>query len=265
MNNEKLSAKNKDSRRHLSIFHFSFFIIRLNGSLLHKALAVLLCLFAFNQVWGKRLPPPVLTPVDDGAYRFVIFNDSPDHRQNPYLGGHVAAYLKATGEKIWDRYLYRVWVDPAKEADNQDVCIKKMYLDSPNRLILQNEQGTWFVVERRTGDFLKMGKFKELPDDPSVYYTDGTRVEPVLKGDYFVQADSDITYGHQKVRAFDLPTGKLLWEKKVPSPPDGNGGRSHISFMILNDQNQLAITFDDGSECLLDAKTGKILRVPSNG
>ncbi len=215
---------------------------------------------AAGPLGAKRLPPPVLPPVDDGAYRFVVFNEAPDHRQNPYLGGHVAAYLKATGERIWDRHLYRVWVDPAKEKDSQDVYIKKMYLDSPNRLILQNEQGTWFVVERRSGDFLKMGKFKELPDDPSVYYTDGTRVEPVIKDDYFVEADSEVTYGHQKVRAYDLPTGKLLWEKKITTPRDGSGGRSRISFMVLNDQNQLAITLDDGSECRLDPKTGKTLK-----
>lgn len=227
---------------------------------MRKIFLILAIGLAAGSLGAKRLPPPVLPPVDDGAYRFVVFNEPPDHRQNPYLGGHVVAYLKATGEKIWDRYLYRVWVDPAKEKDSQDVYLKKMYLDSPNRLILQNEQGTWFVVERRSGDFLKMGKFKKLPDDPSVYYTDGTRVEPVIKGDYYVEAESQVTYGHQKVRATDLPTGKPLWEKKVPAPRDGSGGRSHISFMVLNDQDQLAITFDDGSECRLDAKTGKTIK-----
>lgn len=227
---------------------------------MRKTFLLILSFLATGSVWAKRLPPPVLPPVDDGAYRFVVFTEAPDHRKNPYLGGHVAAYLKATGEKIWDRYLYRIWVDPAKEKDTQDVYLKKMYLDSPNRLILQNEQGTWFVVERRTGDFLGMGKFKELPDDPSVYYTDGTRVEPVLNGDYYIVADSDVIYGHQKVRAYDLPTGKPLWERKVPAPRDGSGGRSHISFMVLNDQSQLAITFDDGSECRLDLKTGKTVK-----
>ncbi|HJT25386.1 MAG TPA: hypothetical protein VJ873_12490 [bacterium] len=231
---------------------------------MRKALLLIFCAFAAAPALAKRLPPPVLAPVDDGAYRFVAFNDAPDYRKNPYLGGHVAAYLKATGEKIWERFLYRVWVDPAKEKDSQDVYLKKMYLDSPNRLILQNEQGTWFVVERRSGDFLKMGKFKERPDDPSVYYTDGSRVEPVLKGNYYVEANSDVTYGHQKVRAYDLPTGKLLWEKKITTPRDGSGGRSHISFMVLNDRDELAITFDDGSESHLEIGTGKPAKVVSN-
>lgn len=227
---------------------------------MRKALLLIFCAFAATSAFGKRLPPPVLPPVDDGAYRFVAFNEPPDRRQNPYWGGHVVAYLKATGEKIWDKYLYRVWREPGGEPDAQDVYLKKMYLDSPNRLILQNEQGNWFVVERRTGDFLKVARFKKQEDDPAVYYTDGSRVEPILKGDYYVEADSDVTYGHQKVRAYDLPTGKLLWEKKVPAPRDGSGGRSHISFMVLNEKDQAEITFDDGSESRIDVPTGKMLK-----
>lgn len=230
---------------------------------MRKISFLIACWLALGLAWAKRLPPPVLAPVDDGAYRFVAFNEPGDHRQNPCWEGHVTAYLKATGEKIWDKHLYRVWIDPAKAAADQEVYIKKIYLDSPNRLILQNEQGIWFVLERHTGDFLKIGRFKEQADDPSVYYTDGNRVEPILKGDYYIEADSDVTYGHQKVRAYDLPTGKLLWEKKIPSPLDGSGGRSHISFMVLDDQDQLEITFDDGSESRVEMKTGKLLKVVS--
>jgi outer membrane protein assembly factor BamB len=230
------------------------------GSPVRKFFFPIACCLAMNLAWAKRLPPPVLPPVDDGAYRFVVFNEPGDHHQNPCWEGHVAAYLKATGEKIWDKYLYRVWIDPAKSSNDQDVYLKKMYLDPPNQLILQNEQGIWFVLERHTGDFLKIGRFKKQPDDPSVYYVDGSRVEPVLKGDYYIEADSGVSYGHQKVRAYDLPTGKLLWEKKVPSPPDGNGGRSHISFMVLNDKDELEITFDDGSESRIDMRKGKLLK-----
>jgi outer membrane protein assembly factor BamB len=229
-----------------------------------KFILLITCCFAAAPALAKRLPPPVLPPVDDGAYRFVALNEPPDHRQSPYWGGHVAAYLKATGEKIWDKYLYRVWREPGAEPDAQDVYLKKMYLDSPNRLILQNEQGTWFVLERHTGDVLNVDRFKKREDDPTVYYQDGNRVEPILKGDYYIEADNDVTYGHQKVRAYDLPTGKLLWEKKVPVPWDGSGGRSRISFIVLNDQDQLEITFDDGSECKVDMKTGKTLRTADN-
>lgn len=227
---------------------------------MRKTLLLAACWLVVSPALSKRLPPPMLAPVDDGAYRFVALNEPPDHRQNPYWGGHVVAYLKATGEKIWDKYLYRVWREPGGEPDAQDVYLKKMYLDSPNLLILQNEQGSWFVLERRTGDALKVGRFKKQEDDPSVYYTDGTRAEPIIKGDYYVEADSDVTYGHQKVRAFELPTGKMLWEKKIPAPWDGNGSRTHISFMILNEKNQVEITFDDGSECRIDIQTGKMLK-----
>ena len=239
----------------------TFFPIRLRGTTLRKALFFILCAFSINQASAKRLPPPVLLPVDDGVYRFVVFNEPPDHRHNPYQGGHVSAYLKATGEKIWEKYVFRIWVDPGKERDAQDVYLKKMYLDKPDLLVLQNERGDWFVLDRRTGDYLKTQKFKKLEDDPSVYYTDGTRVEPILKGDYVIQADDEVVYGHQKVRAFDMPTGKLLWEKKVPVPRNGDNGRSPISFMVLNDNGQLEITFGDGSEYRLDVRTGKGLKV----
>lgn len=231
---------------------------------MRKSVLMFACFILTLPAWSKRLPPPVLLPVDDGIYRYVAFNDTPDHKQKSYWGGHVAAYNKVTGEKVWEKYLYQIWFDPSKELDDQDVYLKKIYLDKPNRLILQNEHGIWFVLEKRTGDQLKTGKFKKQDDDPSIYYTDGQRIEPILKGDYFIQADSEVTYGHQKVRAYDLPTGKLLWEKRVPAPRSGAGGRSHISFMVLNDKGLLEITFDDGSEVRLDAKTGKTLRVASN-
>jgi outer membrane protein assembly factor BamB len=213
-----------------------------------------------NQALAKRLPPPILLPVDDGIYRFVVFNEPPDHGHNPYQGGHVAAYLKATGEKIWEKYVFRIWVDSHKEMDTQDIYLKKMYLDKSNLLVLQNERGDWFVLDRRTGDYLKTQKFKKLEDDPSVYYIDGTRIEPILKGTYFIQADNEVSYGHQKVRAYDLPTGKLLWEKKVQVPRNGDNGRSPISFMVLNDDGQLEITFEDGSESRLDVRTGKCVK-----
>lgn len=228
---------------------------------MRKALTLILCAFVVNQALAKRLPPPTLLPVDDGVYRFVAYNEPPDHKHNPYQGGHVVAYLKATGEKIWEKYVFRIWVDSHKERDIQDVYLNKMYLDNPNLLVLQNEKGVWFVLDRRTGDYLKTQKFKKLEDDPSVYYTDGTRVEPILKGAYFIQSDNEISYGHQKVRAYDLPTGKVLWVKKVPLPRDGSGGRSHISFMILNDSSQLEITFEDGSEYRLDVRSGKGAKV----
>lgn len=211
---------------------------------------------------AKRLPPPVLLPVDDGTCRFVALNDLPDRDQNPYHAGHVAAYLKGTGRKMWEKYLYKVWVDPAKEQDVQDVFIKKMYLERPNRLILQNEKEEWFVLDRRTGDVLTPKKFPKKGDDLSVYYLREDRVEPVVKGDYVIEADVNVSFGRQKVRVHDLPTGRLLWEEKIQIPKikkaaKGKGNR--ISFLWLNDKGELEINFGDNSSCVVDPKTGKIL------
>jgi outer membrane protein assembly factor BamB len=198
--------------------------------------------------------------LDDGIYRFVLRENGQPNKLNVYKGGHVAAYLKVTGEKLWEKYLYKVRLDPAVERDVQDVFIQQMYLDNPNRLILENERGEWFVLDRRTGDPLQVEDFKRAEEEKAPDNTDSNKVEPLLQDNYLIEADESVSYGHQKVRAFDVPTGRLLWEKKISSPRDGNGGRSHISFMLLNPSGQLEITFEDSSECRLEAKTGKLLK-----
>ena len=221
----------------------------------------LACLALSAPAWAKRPPVPVLPPVDDGGYRFVALNEPLDHHDNSYWGGHVVAYLKSTGDKVWEKWLYQIKVFSDLPSDLQEVYLKKMYLQNPNLLILQNEKGAWFVLEKHTGELIKGKKFKKRADDPSVYYSDGTRIEPILKGSYFIQAEDEVSFGHQKVWAYDLPTGKLLWEKKVNVPRDSSGERSRISFMVLNDKDQVEITFDDGSEARLDVKSGKTLKI----
>jgi outer membrane protein assembly factor BamB len=208
---------------------------------------------------AKRIAPPLLLPVDDGAYRFVVWNDFQRIKHNLYAGGHVVAYLKTTGEKRWEKYLYQVQVNPKLERDVQDVYLKKMYLEKPNQLVLQNERDEWFVLERRTGSVLDAINFKKQPEDSSVYYGNDDRVEPILAGTYQIEADPSITYGHQTVRATDIPTGKRLWEKRVPVPKVGPQERSRILFLAL-DGNRLTVNFEDGSSCLMDADTGRILR-----
>jgi outer membrane protein assembly factor BamB len=221
-------------------------------------LFILLCLVPLA-AQAKRIAPPLLLPVDDGAYRFVVWNDFQRVKHNLYAGGHVVAYLKTTGEKRWEKYLYRIQVNPKLERDVQDVYLKKMYLEKPNQLVLQNERDEWFVLERRTGSVLDATNFKKQPDDSSVYYGNDDRVEPILQGNYQLEAEPSITYGHQTVRATDIPTGKLLWEKRVPVPKVGPQERSRILFLAL-DGNRLTVNFEDGSSCLMDADTGRILR-----
>jgi outer membrane protein assembly factor BamB len=209
---------------------------------------------------AKRQPPPFIPPLDDGIYRFVLRENSQPNKQNIYKGGHVQAYLKVTGEMLWEKYLYKVRLDPSVERDMQDVFVREMYLDNPNRLVLENERGEWFILDRRTGDSLQVEDFKPREADKASQEDDSNKVESILQDDYLIEADDTVSYGHQKVRAFDVPTGRLLWEKKIPSPRDGNGGRSHISFMLLNPSGQLEITFEDSSECRVEVNTGKLLK-----
>ncbi|HVZ80949.1 MAG TPA: hypothetical protein VHE12_09155 [bacterium] len=213
---------------------------------------------------AKRTPPPFLYPVDDGVYRFVVRENSTPDKKQVYKGGHVAAYLKVTGDLVWERYLYQVKLDPEVEQDVQQIYLQQMYLDEPNRLVLQNERGEWFVLDRRNGRSLMTDKFKrkDLPKKKEGKDEDdlSERTEPLLEGNFLVEVDPSITYGHQKIRVSDVPTGRLLWQRKITSPKGVNGGRSHVSLMILDDRQELELFFEDSSRMLLDARTGKTLR-----
>ncbi|HET9869645.1 MAG TPA: hypothetical protein VFR02_03985 [bacterium] len=207
---------------------------------------------------AKRMPPPMLLPLDDGAYRFVVWNDFKKIKDNLYAGGHVVAYLKTTGEKRWEKYLYLVPINPKITRGDQAIYLKKMYLLKPNRLVFQNERDEWFVLERRTGILLDGADFKKKSDDSSVYYGNDDRVEPILQGTYQVEASPSVTYGHQTLKATDIPTGRVLWEKRVPVPRVGPQERSRILFLSLQG-DRLRVSFEDGSSCLMDATTGRIL------
>lgn len=230
------------------------------GSHFMKKPLIFLFLASVCPLWAKRLPPPFLEPLDDGVYRFVIRENGKPNRAHVYMGGHVVAYLKATGEKLWEKYLYKVQTDPKVEADVQDVFIYKMFLQKPNLVILENERHEWFALDRRTGELADLEETPRQKDDPSVYYNEGDKVEPVLKGDYLIEASDSISYGRQKLSAFDVPTGKLLWEKKINIPKVAGakqGEGNHIEFLYINQDGLLNVTFWDGSECLLDPKTGE--------
>lgn len=231
-------------------------------SMKRSSFLLLLALLLPAPAPAKRLPPPVLLPVDDGTYRFVVRGNEPAGPKGTYRGGKVEAYLKKSGKLIWERYLYTIRLDPAQERDVQDVYLKKMYLGKGFQIVLQNERGKWFVLDRRTGQALDNEDFEKREDDLSIYYAQADRVEPVLKGDYLIEADDRVSWGRQKVRAYDLPTGRLLWEEKVKVPEirkaqKGKGNR--IAFLWMGKDGVLEITFWDNSTCLLDVGTGKIL------
>jgi outer membrane protein assembly factor BamB len=223
-------------------------------------LALLLCVLP---ALAKRTAPPFILPVDDGIYRFVVRENGQPDKKHVYKGGHVVAYLKVTGDMVWERYLYKVKLDTQVEEDVQNVYIQQMYLEDPDRLVIQNERGEWFVLDRRNGRSLMVDKFKrkalekeEEEDDEDVTQ----RAAPLLQGNYLIVADPGIIYGRQKLSAYDVPTGRLLWEKKISNPKNASGDRSHISLMILNDRRELELSFEDGAHSKLDARTGKALR-----
>lgn len=227
-----------------------------------KKIILSLALIIACPLWAKRLPPPLVLPVDDGVYRFVIRENGQPNKHHVYKGGHVVAYLKATGEVLWDKYLYKVQTDPKVEADVQNVFIYKMYLEKPNKLILENERHEWFALDRRTGEKEVLTDIPKKEDDPKVYYTESDRVEPILKDDFLVVAADNVSYGRQKITVYDVPTGKVVWEKKITmSKIKGakKGEGNHIEFMYVNKDGRLSVTFWDSSECLIDLPTGEIL------
>jgi hypothetical protein len=221
-------------------------------------IAILLLMVWPCCLWAKRLPPPIILPVDDGVYRFVSFNDFIDPDKPTYQGGHVVCYLKATGAKVWEKHLYSARVHPIMEEDVQHVYIKKMYLDEPDRLVLQNEKNKWFVLERSTGKALRFVKFQKKEDDRAVYYTSGDRIRPIIQDGYFVEAEEGENNA-LKIRVCDLATGRMLWEKMIALSKKGiigiNGNK--VSPFLFLRKNELRIDFGGIFSETFDVKTGK--------
>ncbi|MBX3027170.1 hypothetical protein KF840_19900 [bacterium] len=93
---------------------------------------------------AKHASPAVIEPVVYQGARIVVPNDDGTR-------GYIEAYGEATGRKLWDLTIYRVWIWPFSfmETDIQWIFIRSMVLEG-NSLAITDEHGRVFCVDLET-------------------------------------------------------------------------------------------------------------------
>ncbi|MBX3027169.1 hypothetical protein KF840_19895 [bacterium] len=91
---------------------------------------------------AKHAPPPVIEPAIYQGAHIVVPNDDGTR-------GYIEAYGEATGRKLWDLTIYRVWTWPFTEEDVQWIFIRSMVLEG-NSLVITDEHSRMFCVDLET-------------------------------------------------------------------------------------------------------------------
>jgi hypothetical protein len=102
---------------------------------------VLVVWFTVSGVCAKRTPPPVVAPI---THHGVVYSATGDGK-----AAFVAAVDEKTGQELWKAEVYRVQIDPTKEADVQTVFISGMRM-SGERLLIQDEAGRCYRLDLET-------------------------------------------------------------------------------------------------------------------
>lgn len=111
--------------------------------------AVLLALASPEAAHAKRRAPAEIEPAVKDGIRYVVphFGALHGKEQN---GGYVQAFDVKSGKLLWDRRVYRVVLDPALEADAQDVFIVRIGVGDA-ALFVEDEQGNTFEMDLASG------------------------------------------------------------------------------------------------------------------
>jgi outer membrane protein assembly factor BamB len=107
-----------------------------------------------SDAWAKRVPPKKVEPVTRDGVKYVA----------PNLNGRegkVEALDAKTGDRLWDKVIYTVKIDPNLESDVQWVFIKSLSLRE-GRLLVVTERGEQYLLDLKTKEVEKL-KEKEQP------------------------------------------------------------------------------------------------------
>jgi outer membrane protein assembly factor BamB len=101
-----------------------------------------------SSVWpgtafAKRSAP---TPVPPVIWEGIEFRAPLDVDQM----GCVQAFELASGRKLWESKVYRIWISPLEETDVQWVFITSLKVQG-SKLIVRNEAGRTYQVDLKTG------------------------------------------------------------------------------------------------------------------
>ncbi len=107
--------------------------------MMKKFLVLLILLFTcISFASAKRMPAPEVRITHDGIE--YIAPNTPDKM------GYIEAYDVNSGEKLWEKKVYSVEIDPYMEEDVQWVFIKEMYVEEGDTLVVVDERGKVYKI-----------------------------------------------------------------------------------------------------------------------
>ena len=92
--------------------------------------------------WARHVPAPEVQPVVHEGIEYVAPNDNGAR-------GYIRAQNPATGEKLWDKTVFRVIMKPFLEKDVQWVLISSMELKE-NSLIITDERSRSYSLDLKS-------------------------------------------------------------------------------------------------------------------
>jgi hypothetical protein len=105
------------------------------------SLAIVLGMISFvmcNLAEAKRGPAPEVVPLIYKGMKFIAPN-------SPQKMGYIEAWDIETNKKVWEKKVYRVFINPLMEADVQWVFISSLTIED-GKLVVVNERGKKYKV-----------------------------------------------------------------------------------------------------------------------
>lgn len=104
---------------------------------------------SFTASAKREVPAEVPTIIYGGViYSVPHFGFENGSKQN---GGFVKATNEKSNEAMWLKRIYKIWYNPFKEQDSQDIFITNMQLSSDNtHLVIINERNETYSLNIRT-------------------------------------------------------------------------------------------------------------------
>jgi hypothetical protein len=128
-----------------------------------KAFSTVLCLALTAALtcdaWAKRSGPKQVAPVIHDGVKYVAPNLN--RRE-----GKVEALDPKTGEKLWDKLIYTVKIDPNLEQDVQWVFITALSIRD-GKLLVTNEKGDQYTLDLKTKEVENVKKDGPVRGAPS--------------------------------------------------------------------------------------------------
>jgi hypothetical protein len=95
---------------------------------------------------GSRIPAPVVNPISIKGVRYEQIKNGLLAGLDQ-MGGYLAAFDEDGDNQLWTLKVYDNKRDPKREGDVQDVFFKSMTLQDDDTLLIENENGSRFIVD----------------------------------------------------------------------------------------------------------------------